>query len=66
MVTKQQILDRLDIPQLVRELRPDGTITGQEYLCLCPFHDDHHPSLSINEQKLGTFIKKTIRKGNEI
>jgi DNA primase len=24
---------------------------GPEWLVLCPFHDDHHPSLSLNEEE---------------
>ena len=24
---------------------------GKNYFCLCPFHDDHSPSMSVNEEK---------------
>ncbi|MCD8137545.1 MAG: CHC2 zinc finger domain-containing protein [Parabacteroides gordonii] len=24
---------------------------GENYVGLCPFHDDHHPSLTVNSQK---------------
>lgn len=51
----QEVLDRIrqevDLVALVRargvELKP----TGENYLGLCPFHDDHNPSLSVSPKK---------------
>ena len=48
-MNNQKILDRLDIPQFYRELVPSLMENGKpEALGLCPFHDDHDPSLSVN------------------
>ena len=27
------------------------TQRGKNYLCVCPFHDDHSPSMSVSEEK---------------
>ena len=27
------------------------TQRGRNYLCVCPFHDDHSPSMSVSEEK---------------
>lgn len=49
MIDKQQVLDRLALPPLVRELIPDGKPAGNnELLGLCRFHDDKNPSMSVN------------------
>ena len=50
MTIKQEVLIHLDLSTLIKELRPSGSTSGHEYLCLCPFHDDHNPSLSVNIQ----------------
>lgn len=50
MATKLEILARLDVPALCRELLPSlkrvGT-DGRQALGMCPFHDDKKPSLSV-------------------
>ncbi len=46
MNDRQRVLDATDIVRLVGEhitLRPKG----REYVCLCPFHDDHKPSMYV-------------------
>ena len=48
MATKQEIIDRLNIPSLIQELIPSCKQAGTELSGLCPFHDDTTPSLSIN------------------
>ena len=46
---KQEILNRLDKSKFYKELGPSLKINGKpDALGLCPFHDDHNPSLSVN------------------
>ncbi|NUQ57732.1 MAG: hypothetical protein HUT38_04605, partial [Candidatus Paceibacter sp.] len=46
---KKEILNRLDKTKFYRELIPSLKLNGNpEALGLCPFHNDHHPSLSVN------------------
>lgn len=46
---KKEVLARLDFSAFYKERIPSLRISGQrEALGLCPFHDDHHPSLSVN------------------
>jgi len=43
---RQRVLDATDIVRLVGEhcaLKP----RGREFVCLCPFHDDHSPSMYV-------------------
>lgn len=47
---RQRVLDATDIVRLVGDhitLRPKG----REYVCLCPFHDDHKPSMCVVPHK---------------
>jgi DNA primase len=47
---RQRVLDATDIVQLVGEhvsLKPKG----REYVGLCPFHDDHRPSMTVVPHK---------------
>ncbi|MDR3502166.1 MAG: phage/plasmid primase, P4 family [Legionella sp.] len=48
IITRDKVLQQLNIATIIQTLRPDGKKNGQEYICLCPFHNDHNPSLSIN------------------
>lgn len=47
---KEQILDSVDIVDVVGE-RVALTRKGREYVGLCPFHDDHRPSMNVSPQK---------------
>lgn len=48
-MSKQQILDNLDIADFYQTLVPSLEVNGKpEALGLCPFHDDTSPSLSVN------------------
>lgn len=52
MDTAQEIKNRLSIVDVVREyatLHPSGS-TGS-YKMLCPFHNDHSPSMVVNDKK---------------
>ncbi|MHC4975362.1 MAG: DNA primase [Planctomycetota bacterium] len=47
---RERVLDATDIVQLVGEhisLKPKG----REFICLCPFHDDHKPSMYVVPHK---------------
>lgn len=47
---RQRVLDATDIVRLIGEsiaLKPKG----REYVCLCPFHDDHSPSMFVVPHK---------------
>ncbi len=49
-ITVDELRDRLDVLAVVgRYTRL--TKAGTEYRGLCPFHDDHKPSLDVNERK---------------
>lgn len=43
----------VSIVDVFRELYPDNTLkrVGSDYVCICPFHDDHSPSLRIIPRK---------------
>lgn len=48
-MNKTKILNSLNISKFYQELIPSLEINGKpEALGLCPFHDDHSPSLSVN------------------
>jgi DNA primase len=47
---KEKILESVDIVEVVGE-RVSLTRKGREFVGLCPFHDDHRPSLSVSPQK---------------
>jgi len=49
---KEQVRAQTDIVALVGETRAVTPRNGgREYVALCPFHDDHTPSLSINPER---------------
>lgn len=54
MASKSEIIERLDVPALIRELVPTAKQAGREMSGLCPFHDDHNASLSVNPES-GSF-----------
>ncbi len=50
----QEIISQLKSQVPINELISDFVQvkkSGRNYVCVCPFHDDHHPSLQINVQK---------------
>lgn len=47
---KEQVLESIDIVDVIGE-RVSLTRKGREYVGLCPFHDDHRPSMSVSPQK---------------
>lgn len=49
---KEQVRVQTDIVSLIAESRNVIPIRGgREYKALCPFHDDHDPSMSINPER---------------
>lgn len=48
--TIKRIKDENNIVDVIGEYIP-LTKRGKNYFCVCPFHDDHSPSLSISEEK---------------
>lgn len=47
---RQRVLDATDIVQLIRE-HVALKNKGREYIALCPFHDDHSPSMYVVPSK---------------
>ena len=48
-MNKTEISNRLDKAKFYQELIPSLKVNGKpESLGLCPFHDDHNPSMSVN------------------
>ncbi len=47
---RQRVLDETDIVHLVGE-RLALKARGREYVCICPFHDDHKPSMCVVPHK---------------
>lgn len=47
---KEKVLESVDIVDVIGE-RVSLRRKGREYVGLCPFHDDHRPSLSVSPQK---------------
>ncbi|GEM_PF-388315 len=45
-----QLKTQVPINELISEFVPVKK-SGRNYVCVCPFHDDHHPSCQINAQK---------------
>jgi DNA primase len=41
----------MNILELIDNLGIKLKRAGKEYMGLCPFHDDHNPSLSVNKEK---------------
>lgn len=43
----------VSIIDVFRDLYPDNSLkkSGSDYICICPFHDDHSPSLHISPRK---------------
>ena len=47
---KEQVLESVEIVDVIGE-RVSLQRKGREYVGLCPFHDDHRPSMSVSPQK---------------
>ena len=47
---RDRILAATDLVHLMQE-QISLTPKGREHVGLCPFHDDHNPSLSVNREK---------------
>jgi len=45
---KQEIIRRINLQELIKELIPSCRPSGNELSGLCPFHDDNTPSMSVN------------------
>lgn len=50
----EEIKERLDIAQVVEEYVPQLKRSGRNHFGLCPFHQEHTPSFSVNSE-LGLF-----------
>ena len=53
MITNDQInaiRSKANIVDIIGSYIP-LTQRGRNYLCVCPFHDDHSPSMSVSEEK---------------
>jgi DNA primase len=49
---KEQVRAKTNIVDLINETRPViPKRGGREYVALCPFHDDHSPSMTINPER---------------
>lgn len=46
----EAVLKHSDIVQVVSAYLP-LTKKGKSYVCLCPFHDDKHPSMQVSQEK---------------
>lgn len=46
----EQLLDRVNIVDIVERYTPVKK-SGRNYVCLCPFHNDKNPSMSLNVEK---------------
>ncbi len=53
MITNEQVIEirnKLDIVDIVSNYVP-LTQRGKNYIGVCPFHDDHSPSMSVSREK---------------
>ncbi|MBN1615824.1 MAG: toprim domain-containing protein, partial [Spirochaetales bacterium] len=48
---KDEIKDKVDIVSLFASFGVELTKKGSSFVGLCPFHDDHNPSLSVDQGK---------------
>ena len=60
-----QILDQSDIVDIVGR-RVQLTKKGSNFWGLCPFHDDHKPSMAVNQDKQFYYCFVCGAKGNSI
>lgn len=62
---KQQIIDQTNIVEVVGEV-VQLSKKGSSYFGLCPFHNDRHPSMSVNQEKKMFNCFSCNTKGNVI
>ncbi len=62
----QEIIDALDIVPILKELFSEVKQTRGWWKVLCPFHDDHKPSMGINQETGGYNCLACGAKGNFI
>ena len=62
---KKQIIDQTNIVEVVGEV-VQLTKKGSSYFGLCPFHNDNHPSMSVNNEKKMFNCFSCNTKGNVI
>jgi len=60
-----QILDQSDIVDIIGR-RIQLTKKGQNFWCLCPFHDDKKPSMAVNQDKQFFYCFVCNASGNSI
>ena len=60
-----QILEQSDIVDIVGR-RVQLTKKGQNFWCLCPFHDDNKPSMAVNQDKQFFYCFVCNASGNSI
>lgn len=46
----RRVLEATDLVKLIGEQLPLKR-KGREYVCVCPFHDDHAPSMYVSPMK---------------
>ena len=56
MDDKERVREAVDLVELISDYIP-VLAKGQEWVCVCPFHDDHKPSMSIVTHKDKAFYK---------
>ncbi|MBN8215170.1 MAG: DNA primase [Spirochaetes bacterium] len=61
---KEQLKDRVDLAAIIGE-RITVQKKGTRYLALCPFHNDHHPSMNIDPNR-GFFKCFACGKGGDV
>ena len=49
--TIKKIKDSVDIVDIISSYNINLTGAGKNYFCVCPFHDDHKPSMSVSKEK---------------
>ena len=47
----KEIKSRADIVDVISSYLPSVQKKGRNYVAICPFHDDHDPSMQINKEK---------------
>lgn len=46
----KEIKERADIVDIISYFLPSVQKKGRNYVCICPFHDDHKPSMQISKE----------------